>query len=446
MFYDVEVYGEENIEGTFGEDIDIPGDKSISQRVLLLGSIQPGTLRINNINLCGAVRVLIPALKQLGISVEQSSDRTLSLITPEDGIHSDEVMYINLGPSSAAARMIMAVIAGRRIRAIVDGDQVLRTRPMDWVVEPLNQLGCKISYLQEEGCLPIEIDNGELHDGEVTIKIGSAQAYSSILYFALAAGKEVFINRNIHSRDHTECLFRYISADVTESEKFIRIGKGVELKKLNEYTVPVDPSLVAYIVAGHIFQKRKEVIRIQNVCINPTRIGFFKVIQQSGVPVSYEDIEYRYGEKVATVVVGEVTGDLKPFIIDDDYLFHSMIDEIPLISAFATLIKEDSVIKGAEELIFKESNRILSTKAMIEAFGGSIEVGNDFIIVHGGKTLRPGVVDSFDDHRISMTAIVIASGLSGKSRIKNGTCYSTSFVNYDKCMEKMGIKYKILDV
>ncbi len=415
----------------------IPGDKSISHRVLLVGAATPNPTKIYNLNQGSAVGLLIPALQNLGVQIDR--DRAVTMVSPPtNNIWRKEEVWVNLGGSSAAARLLLGLLAGLGVPAVIDGDQTLRSRPMDWVVNPLRELGVELDYLEASGCLPVAIRGGCLLPGEVKLEVGSAQAYSAVLFAAFGARQKVKVLHPVRSRDHTDRLLRYIGVNIEYIPEGIQVSGGVG-QALPEYYVPGDPSAAAFLAATHVFQKRKTELVLENICLNPTRIGFFELLKECGIPVHYKDVCEAFGEPIGAIIIGKVPHRLQPFQIDDAFRFHSMIDEIPLVAALATQIPGQSSIFGAKELVFKETNRLVSISSMLSAFGGQARIVGDALHITGGKTLQAGLIPSFGDHRIAMTAVALASSLPGHSRILQGECYKVSFPEFPEFMGTLGV-------
>ncbi|MCC5648096.1 3-phosphoshikimate 1-carboxyvinyltransferase [Nostoc sp. CHAB 5824] len=414
----------------------VTGDKSISHRVLLVGAATPGITQIHHLNHGSAVKVLIPTLQALGVNIEQK-DAVTNVYPPSNGLYSRKGLRLNLGASSAAARLLLGLLSGLGINAIVDGDTSLQRQPMEWVIEPLRELGVDIRELGTPGHLPVEIAGGQVYDGKVHLSVGSAQARSAILLAAFGSGRNVEIKHLTLSRDHTIRLLRYIGINIQNTPEGVRICGG-RPRPLPEYIVPSDPSAAAYLVAAHVFQRRKDELVLENVGVNPTRIGFFNLLKECGIPIRYENVYEAFGEPVGNIIIGEVPNKLKPFQIKDDYSFHSMIDEIPLAAAIATLCSGQSAIYGAAELLFKETNRLISTRDMLSAFGSHVEIVGDSLLIFGDIPLKHGIIPSFRDHRIAMTAVALACSFPGRSRILEGSCYKTSFPDFTELMRCFG--------
>nr|WP_315248561.1 3-phosphoshikimate 1-carboxyvinyltransferase [uncultured Flavobacterium sp.] len=415
----------------------LPSDKSISQRALLIASLQEEPVIIKNLNYSNSILPLLEALKKLDVPFEKKNNEII--VGKLKKKETTEVPYLNLGSSSAAARFLIGVLVGLEISAVIDGDNTLRSRPMDWLIEPLIELGANIEYLEQEGKLPIKIVPSKIRSGSVKIKIGSAQAVSGVLFAAYAAKIDVDIERPVISRDHTERLLSYIGNSVTVHENKSLSFRYNKNNKYNEHTIPVDPSGIAYLIAAHVLQQRETNLYIKGVCLNLTRIGFIELLKKSGAKIEFENVKEYKGEPIGDIVV--LPSNLqKPLYLDDSYLFHSMIDEVPLAISLSLFINGVSEFKNLDELIFKETDRIETTIKMLESYGASVKRNNNSIKVFGKQRLIAGSIPSFYDHRIAMSAVVVGTSLKDESRILESECINTSFPNFTLTMLKLGYK------
>jgi 3-phosphoshikimate 1-carboxyvinyltransferase len=423
-----------------GESLRVPGDKSISHRALLIGAITPGATEIRNMNRGSAVELLLEPLRQLGCEIDDRGETLrIARVRQPDG-----VPRLFLGGSSAAARLLIGILAGTGTHAIVDGDEILRTRPMDWLVDPLRALGAVIDYLGEPGCLPVAVRGGAIRPGTVTMTVGSAQARSGVVLASVTAGQPVVIRYAVRSRDHTERLLGHAGARIEQDDTSLTYHGGA-LGAVPVIEVPGDPSLAAYPAAARLLRGSGPPLVITGVCLNPTRTGFFDVLRGVGASIHYRPLGERHGEPVGDIVVDGGCRDLGPFDVRDDFTVHALIDEIPLLCALAAAMRGVSTVSRAEELSFKETNRLDTTRGMVAAFGAQVAVDSGSIRVTGGGALRPGQIPSFGDHRIAMAGAVLAGSLAGPSRIVGGTCYATSFPGFIDTMYEAGVSISVAD-
>jgi 3-phosphoshikimate 1-carboxyvinyltransferase len=301
----------------------------------------------------------------------------------------------------------------------------------------------KIQYLGAPGKLPVHIQGGGLQTKRLSLAIGSAQARSAILFAAFTGKTDLEISYPVLSRDHTERLFSYLGISIERSSngelKFIYS----EPRMQSSYTVPGDPSAAAYVAAAHVFQRKRSSLQLTNICVNPTRMGFFRLLERCGVPINYSAVCEMYGEPVGTVIVDGRWTKLHPFRIDSPSEFHSLIDEAPLAMAFAAMIPGKSIIANAGELSFKETNRLCTTRDMLAAFNVDVNVTSDSICVAGGKRLRPCKAPSFGDHRIAMTAAALGCAIEGRTTVEAGHCITTSFPRFAETMRAYGFNVHV---
>ncbi|MGG2461419.1 3-phosphoshikimate 1-carboxyvinyltransferase [Streptomyces sp. RGM 3693] len=432
----------------------VPGDKSVSHRALLAALLPgaPTALTVRNANSGGAVRALLPALHALGLRVDDDGGGTLVVrrgavpvpqtVREHPGITTwpSGVPYLETGGSSAAARLLIGLLAGTGTRAVVDGDEVLRHRPMEWIVEPLAELGAAIDHLGEPGRLPVLVREPVCRPGTVELSVGSAQARSAVLLAVAAAGLPATVRHPVRSRDHTERMLAAFGAGLGEHDRTITWDGGPYTVP-SVIDVPADPSLAAYPVAAHLMWGDGEELRIPGVCLNPTRLGFFEVLRRAGAGISYEDQRRTSGgEPTGTVVASGGLDALESLRVDDPAVLHALIDEVPLLAAVAALLPGTSQIGCAEELRFKETDRLTTTARMVGAFGARAEVVADGLTVRGGAALRAGTVPSFEDHRIAMAAATLAMRLPGRTTVHGGACYHTSFPDFADVQRAVGAR------
>ncbi|MCQ8831567.1 3-phosphoshikimate 1-carboxyvinyltransferase [Streptomyces malaysiensis] len=433
--------------------VTVPGDKSVSHRALLAAMLPgaPSRLTVRNANLGGAVRALLPAMRTLGFRTTVAAD-TLTVehggpVTPQPKRPHpditrwpDGVPYLETGGSSAAARLLIGVLAGLGRTAVVDGDETLRHRPMSWLAEPLTRLGADIVHLGDAGRLPVLVRGAVHRPCTVELTVGSAQARSGVLLAAVAAGLPVTVRHPVRSRDHTERMLAAFGATLTESPGEVRYDGGpVTVPPVVD--VPADPSLAAYPVAAQLLAGDGGELSVRNVCLNPTRLGFFDVLRRAGADIRYRDMRLgSSGESAGTIAVRGGTKGVDGVRVDDPATLHALIDEVPLLAAVATTLPGPSWIGCAEELRFKETDRLTTTAGMAAAFGARIEVADDGLLVSGGAPLSAGHVPSYEDHRIAMAAATLATCLPGRTTVSGGACHRTSFPDFAEVQRAVGAR------
>lgn len=403
----------------------------------MFAMLEKTTTVIHNVNISGAVTPLLEAMRALGVELELDGNRvTVGYINPAIN-HNGHLPWLNLGSSSAAARLLIGLLVGAGIEAVIDGDETLRPRPVDWVVDPLRELGANIEYLVAEGQLPVRIHRSTLRTGRVRLSVGSAQALSAVLYAAYAAQIDVEVEQKVRSRDHTQRLLVGLGGQIEQIDNCVIYRFGQPLS-IHQYTVPVDPSAIVYPLTAHLLSGHAAPVVFQNVCLNETRTGFFELLKRAGAHIDYSSLHSYWGEPVGNLVLNP-SPQLKGLVLNTEFDFHAMIDEVPLAILLATQIEGNSEFHGLAELTFKETNRITATKSMVEAFGASINIQNYSVHVSGIQTLHENsLIPCFGDHRLAMAASAVASGLGLSTTVIGGECFKTSFSNYVDCFHQLG--------
>jgi 3-phosphoshikimate 1-carboxyvinyltransferase len=399
----------------FGKPI-LPGDKSISHRSLILASIAEGVSTFKNMSEAQDVLSTEKVLLQLGIEIQRDGTdvRVISI-----GKYKKPIVALDCGNAGTLMRLMTGVLAGQEFESTLIGDESLSQRPMKRVLDPLLQMGAQIS-LRENQFAPIQIHPSKLKGLNYNLTIPSAQVKSAILLAGLYTDDNVIINGNIQSRDHSERLLKFFGADIEITDEKIRVSGNNKLRNV-DYNVPNDISAASFWIAAGLLATDSEV-NLENVGINPTRMGFIDVLKKSGAKIEISET-VQYPEPVASIKVKN--SKLSSFVITKDEVPY-LIDEVPLLALIATQCDGVSTISGLEELRYKESDRIESTINAILALGGKIEVHGNDLKIPGNQILSGGVVDSLGDHRIAMMAAVSKYCCTTDIEIKNFECAEIS--------------------
>ncbi|MDD1012700.1 3-phosphoshikimate 1-carboxyvinyltransferase [Pseudomonas rubra] len=416
----------------------LPSDKSISHRMILFAALAAHPVKLRSLNRGKAVTLLLDALQQLGLQVTQEETRDCVSISGDFAADTHETV-VDLGPSSAAARMLIGMLVGLNVPCIVDGDETLRNRPFDWIVEPLNQMGADLHYLGKPGSLPVRINKAQFNGGHALIRIGSAQAISTLLFAGVAARKALSISYPVVSRDHTQRIVNSFGDSLLERHHHIEYQPR-QCTVPEEICIPRDPSAIAYPAALFLLCNRgraQQQLTFDNVCLNPTRLGFFTWLGLCGFKLTVVVDSERNGEPIGRLIL-EGGGEPRAHDLRDKDLFHAMIDEVPLALAIACLLPGQASFTDLYELTFKESDRIAATRRTLNAFGLDYQVHGYDVRVDGAQVPHaPEAVPTFGDHRLSMTAhvLLLAHGLQGS--ILEGHCYKTSFPGFAECLDTL---------
>ncbi len=417
----------------------LPGDKSISQRAVVLNAIAEGRGVVRNILRSADTWSCIRALRLLGVKLVWDGEDLwidgvgLTGLRPPGG-------KLDIGNTATSARLLMSLLAGSAFSAELSGNRLLTKRPMDWVVKPLMEMGAKIKYLEREGALPIKITGTyPLRAIEVDATVPSAQEKSAVLFAGLFADGTTQYRQQCQSRDHTERLMRYFGIDIVTAGQVTSITGGRPFAG-KEVQVPGDISSAAYLLTAYAIRRNEEKgdLKINDVGVNPTRLGYVNVLKERGVHVTLENCRMlASNEPVADIccrpgplpAAGQTEGV---------ELIQSLIDEVPLLAAISAFASGVSIIKDCGDLKDKDTNRLETTAKALVQFGVDAASDRDQIKVvgAGGGPLQPAVVDSCGDHRIAMMAAVLASSLEAPSVIRNCGCISVSYPSFLKDLSR----------
>lgn len=394
----------------------LPGDKSISHRCLMFASLAQGESRFQNMSQALDVISTEKVLMQLGVEIQREGTdlRVLS-----KGKYKKPSKELDCGNAGTLMRLMMGVLSAQDFESTLVGDESLTQRPMKRVVEPLSRMYADIS-LRENQFAPIKIKPSKLKAIDYELKISSAQVKSAIILAALFADGTTTLTGKIESRDHTERLLKFFGADILVAKEKIQIT-GKQALHNNSYKIPNDISAASFWIAAGVMAKKSDIL-LENVGVNPTRMGFVNVLRRSGANIEIEMISEN-PEPVANIRVKN--SKLKGFEIETSEIA-SLIDEVSLLSLLATQCDGESKICSVEELRFKETDRVKATQEAIENLGGKLVVNGNDLLISGSQSLKGGKVKSYDDHRIAMMAAVSRYCITDDVEIDNFSCAEIS--------------------
>ncbi len=410
-------------------EISVPGDKSISHRAIMLGSLAKGTTEVTNFLQGADCLSTISCFQKMGVSIDNLGDRVL---IKGNGLHGLKCPsdVLDTGNSGTTTRLMSGILAGQTFTVTVNGDASIQKRPMGRIITPLSQMGAKITSLKDNGCAPLRIEGAPLKGINYSSPVASAQVKSAILFAGLYAEGKTSVTEPALSRNHSELMLRYFGVPVTSEGTTATISPAENLEG-QKVAVPGDISSAAYFMAAGLMVPNSS-ITIKNVGTNPTRDGMIKVCQKMGGNLTLENERMVSGEPVADITV--TTSDLKGITIGGD-LIPTLIDEIPMIAVLACFAEGDTIIKDAAELKVKESNRIDVMVNNLSAMGADIEATDDGMIIHGGKPLHGAFIKTHDDHRIAMSFAIASLAADGETTIDNPDCVTISYPNFYKDLE-----------
>jgi 3-phosphoshikimate 1-carboxyvinyltransferase len=406
-----------------GGEMRVPGDKSISHRALLLAALATGRSRVRGILDSADVRSTAGALRALGADVPALAPEVVVDGVGVDGIRSPSAA-LDCGNSGTTARLFAGVVAASPIVARFVGDASLSRRPMRRVARPLEAMGARFEFDVADG-LPMTVRGGRLRGIDWTNETSSAQVKSAILLAGVIAGVDVSVAEPRRSRDHTERMLAARGVLVDVSGDRVRIRRDGPLAA-HDTDVPADPSSAAFFAALAALASSGE-LRLCDVGVNPTRIGFFQTLREMGASVELHGAREQGGEPVADVLVRPAA--LRGISVGGERV-PSLIDELPLLACVAARARGETTIRGAHELRLKESDRIAAVVANLRAVGARAEELPDGMVIEGSDVPLVGRIATHGDHRLAMAFGVLGALPGNDITVDNPDCVAVSFPTF----------------
>lgn len=402
-------------------EINVPGDKSISHRAIMFGSLSQGTTEVTNFLTGEDCLSTISCFQSMGISIKQNDT---SVVIRGKGIHGLQKpdTVLNCGNSGTTTRLLSGILSGLPFESTLTGDLSIQKRPMKRIITPLSAMGANILSLKNNGCAPLLLSPAKLHGIHYNSPVASAQVKSSVLLAGLYAEGDTSVTEPYLSRNHSEIMLKYFGADIESRGTTATLHPGSKLFG-QKVSVPGDISSAAYFLVAGLLVPNSEVL-VKNVGINETRAGIITVLKAMGGDLTLLNEQYDNGEPTADILVK--SSDLKGTIIGGN-LIPTLIDEIPILAIAAALASGTTIIKDAGELKVKESNRIDVMVENLKAMGANITATDDGMIIEGGSPLHGTMIDSHLDHRIAMSFAVAGLVADGTTQILNANCVSISY-------------------
>lgn len=410
--------------GKLRGEITVPGDKSISHRSVMLGSIAKGDTKISGFLTGEDCLSTIDCFKKLGIDIEVNGTDVTVHGKGLKGL-SAPAETLDVGNSGTTLRLMSGILSAQPFTTRLTGDSSIQKRPMGRVASPLGLMGAKITSENEKMTAPLTIEGQRLHGIDYTLPVASAQVKSALILAGLYADGETRITEPEATRDHTEIMLNYLGADIRKEGDTIVVRPAAELTG-RDITVPGDISSAAYFIAAALISKDSEVL-IKNVGVNPTRTGIITAFKAMGGNIELTNERTVCGEPVADILVR--SSRLHGVVIKGA-IIPKLIDEIPVIAAAACYASGETVIADAAELRVKESDRIKTMAAELGRMGATVIQTDDGMIILGGIPLHGAVCESYNDHRVAMSVAVAALGAKGETQIKDCGCVDISFPGY----------------
>ena len=412
-------------------EITVPGDKSISHRSIMLGSIASGVTEVHGF-LNGADCISsMNCIRQMGVDIDYDG----SIVTIHgNGLHGLKAPAdtLDVGNSGTTTRLMSGILAAQNFSSRVIGDDSICRRPMKRIITPLAMMGADITSERGNDCAPLIINGRKLKGIHYDSPVASAQVKSCVLLAGLYADGETSVTEPYVSRNHTELMLNAFGGSCTTLGTTATVTSDPVLTG-QKIVVPGDISSAAYFLVAGLIAENSE-ITIKNVGINPTRDGIIDVIKMMGGDITFANVNADSGEPTADITVK--TSSLKGCVIAGD-IIPKLIDEIPVIAILACFAEGETVIKDAAELKVKESNRIDVMVNNLSAMGADITGTDDGMIIRGGKPLHSAVIHSKKDHRIAMSFAVAAMCAEGETEILDANCVNISYPDFYRDLENL---------
>jgi 3-phosphoshikimate 1-carboxyvinyltransferase len=411
-------------------ELEVPGDKSISHRAVILASLTNGTCVIKGFLPSEDCLCTVEAMRALGVEIEQPEPETL-IVHGRKRNFTAPVNDIDCGNSGTTMRLMAGLLAGQPFRSRLTGDASLSKRPMKRVMEPLMQMGATLRAEGENGRPPLVIEGGSLQPIQYYSPVASAQVKSAVLLAGLFAKGKTSVTEPSQSRDHTERMLEYFLVRPQKHELTVTIH-GEQVPESRDFQVPGDISSAAFWMVAAAAQPRAHML-LKNIGLNETRTGVLAVLVRMGARVR-EHVQTCEGEPMGAV---EITGaELHGTTIAGTEI-PNVIDEIPILAVAGALAHGKTVIADARELRVKETDRLAAIAINLRAMGAQVAETEDGLEILGGEPLHGARVQSYGDHRIAMAFAIAGLFAEGETIISDVECVNTSYPGFDKTLEQI---------
>lgn len=415
-------------------ELQVAGDKSITHRAIILSSLATGQTVIHDPLLGADCLSTLEIFKQFGVTYQLTANQLIIDSPGVDGFtYSNSIL--DAGNSGTTARLLMGVLSALPTTLTLVGDASLSKRPMKRVTSPLKQMGACIELTHDQ-TLPATIKGQSLNGIEYELPVASAQVKSAIMLAAMFASGETKIHEPVPTRDHTEKMFEDFQIVYNKENRVITLSGPQMPKTPGQVFVPADISSAAFFMVAALMVEGSDLI-LKNVGLNETRRGIVDVLLQMGGRLTIQNERYFGGERVADIRV-QYTKDLKGIIIEGE-MIPRLIDEIPIIALLATKAMGQTIIKDAEELKVKETNRIDVTVGELKAIGANLFSTEDGMVINGDINLsyHPALVSSHGDHRIAMMLYVASLLMKNELEIEEMQAMNISYPDFLVHMQKV---------
>lgn len=404
----------------------LSGDKSLSHRSLILAAMATGRSRLTGLSRGADVTSTAHCLRELGAKIEHlAPDQADVWGWGEEG-PCEPLGPLDCGNSGTTLRLLSGMLSGCPGFYVLDGDESLRKRPQGRIIRPLTQMGAQLWARKSDTLCPLAIKGAKLSGFQGKPEVASAQVKSAVLLAALASGCRADLEELAATRDHTEMMLQGLGLPLTVDGLRVHLDAGPHRWDGFEFDVPGDPSSAAFLVAAAVLGKDTRVT-IEGVNLNPTRTGFFRILERMGAHLELKTTHHRMGEPVG--VIRAESSQLVATTVEADEV-PSAIDEFPLLAVVATAAQGNTEVRGAEELRVKESDRIRSVVMELSKMGARITEAPDGFTVHGPTLLTGAEVECHQDHRLEMSLAVASLVADGSTHLLNAGWASISFPEF----------------
>lgn len=413
-------------ESTWSTNLSLSGDKSLSHRSLILASMGLGASEISGLSRGADVASTAQCLQATGASIKRPEPGLAYVAGWGSKGPQEPIDILDCGNSGTSLRLLAGVYAAAPGLFILDGDASLRSRPQGRIIRPLNGMGAQLTARCDDTYVPLVIKGGQLGGFEGSPEVASAQVKSCILLAALSAGTEVRLTELGRTRDHTERMLRGLGVPITSQGLEVHLPAGDHRWEGFKFEVPGDPSSAAFLVAAAVMGGRSKVV-LENVCLNPTRMGFYEILRRMGARITITEQGERMGEPVGTIEAS--SSRLIGTVVEPEEV-PTAIDEFPLLAVVATAAEGHTVVRGAHELRVKESDRIGTVVTELSKMGARITEEPDGFTVYGPSALQGAAVECHHDHRMEMSLAVAGLVAEGTTHLLNSGWASVSFPEF----------------
>lgn len=407
--------------------VSVPGDKSIAHRALMLAALAQGSSTIRGLPSGEDVLNTVSALRTLGVTVRLVDgvahvSSTGRLTRPTGPIYT--------GNSGTTMRLLAGILAGQPFRSRLEGDASLSRRPMKRIVEPLTRMGASIH--SRDGRAPLDIHGGSLHGIHYVMPVASAQVKSCLLLAGLFARGETCVVEPVTTRDHTERMLRSLGIRLEARDHTVGLQGGQRPQQFH-IEVPGDISSAAFFLAGAVLSGGA--VEIGSVGVNPTRLGFLRVLERLGARVAVHGAREQLGEPIGNV---SAAGRVCDAIEVGGAEIPLLVDELPLVALLATQAPGTTIIRDAGELRVKETDRIEAVVQGLRAFGGNLDELTDGFTISGPSPLHGATVHARGDHRIAMMFALAGTIASGETIVEGAEASAVSFPGFERALTELG--------